>query len=1389
MNATQPNPPPRSLWRRWWTWAAIAAAAVVILVAAALWSLSRRGPLHDYVLKKVQQQASQALGGAVQIGGYRLHLSLAAPSLDMDNLRIQGTGPASAPPLATIRHLRASIGVDSLLHGQWHLQDIEADAPVVHLQVAADGRTNLPAIAGGGPTPFDLGVRHLVVRDGEIYFNDQARRLTADLHGFHFQSSFDAAARQYRGTLGYSSGTATWTEFAPLPSSLALDFAADPAGLSISNLRLQSDGTSVTATAQLRGWSNPVLAARYQVQLNAAELRALLHQPFTPTGLIAITGTADYAPSGLERGEAAPGPAPNKASAPANALRLAGHFQAARLDVAAQGLQVPIENLRGTYHLAGGTLVVEPIQARVLGGAITATVHMTGVGESGPGGERANLTARLTGGQLGTLVRAAGQHQAAQTLATLGVTGTVTAITTASWHGGLNDVRLQTDAQVAATLAPDGRPPLPLKVAASVGLAGGQLTLRSAQLNMPATTAELSGKLGGGGTLQILVRSGDLGQLEQLANSVAAAFGTHLPAIGLGGAGVVNATLSGALTSPAIAGSLALTPLLVRGTSWKHLGVDFNLSSTAVVLRNGVLESGDQGSRRPGLTGPRAGASPSGMPGAAGQGPAPVNGRVSFQASVGLDHWRLAPGAPLQASLQASGITLQPVARAARQNLPLSGILSGDLQVAGTARQPTARGSLRLSAASVTLAGVRQPLQAINVGLQSSGSVLQAQVQVDTPAGRITASGSYDTASGRYQATLSAPQLELSRFALVAARKLPLQGAITLAGSGQGTLAAPAFALTLTAPGLRADGQTISAIRLQTQLASNAVQVQLAATALNTALAGQAHITLNDNWPVQATLDAPAVPFAPLLVAFAPGLAAQLQGRTAIHATVAGPLRNPKALTASVVLPTLDLSFLPGQLVAPSLPGAAPPAIHLVSTAPIQVHMSAGVVTLAPVELRGADTDLHLSGRLPLNGGAISLAATGTVDLKLAQLWAPDVATAGEVTLNLQAAGPLAAPAFTGEVQIHNGSLATRNLPLGVQNLQGSLRLHDGRLDIASLHATVGGGSLAATGGIALQPNVRFDLALQARAIRLLFPPTLREALSADLTFSGTLEQSLLAGRVRVESVSTTPQFDFATFISQVAQNPATVAAPGSFLENLALNVNVTTPNQIRITSPAFSVQAGANVTIRGNALAPVALGRVTLASGDLIFRGNRYVIQSGTLDFVNPTRTEPTVNITADATIQQYNLHLRFQGSADNLRTAYTSDPALPPADIINLLAFGQTTESSAANSVPGNLGAENLIASAVSSQITDRVQKIAGISQLSVDPVLGGNQQNTGARVTIQQRVTGSLFVTISTDVTSTQRDVIEIRYQLSPRVSVSAVRDQNGGIGLNTRFKKIW
>jgi len=210
---------------------------------------------------------------------------------------------------------------------------------------------------------------------------------------------------------------------------------------------------------------------------------------------------------------------------------------------------------------------------------------------------------------------------------------------------------------------------------------------------------------------------------------------------------------------------------------------------------------------------------------------------------------------------------------------------------------------------------------------------------------------------------------------------------------------------------------------------------------------------------------------------------------------------------------------------------------------------------------------------------------------------------------------------------------------------------------------------------------------------------------------------------------------------------------------------------------------------VRGTAAEPALMGRVNITGGDLIFRGNRYFLEPSTLDFVDPYRIEPRVNLAVRTKVQDYDIRLLFRGTVDQIRTTYTSEPALPPADIINVLVFGKTSAEQAANSTPGNLGAQSMIASTVSSHVAGRIEKIAGISHFSIDPVLGGNQQDPGARVTIQQRVTGNLFVTFATDATSTQRQVIKLEYQATPRVGFSGVRDQNGGFAFDVKIKNTW
>jgi translocation and assembly module TamB len=324
-----------------------------------------------------------------------------------------------------------------------------------------------------------------------------------------------------------------------------------------------------------------------------------------------------------------------------------------------------------------------------------------------------------------------------------------------------------------------------------------------------------------------------------------------------------------------------------------------------------------------------------------------------------------------------------------------------------------------------------------------------------------------------------------------------------------------------------------------------------------------------------------------------------------------------------------------------------------------------------------------------------------------------------------------------------------------------------------------------------LKPGVQFDLGLAANGMRILYPEGMRESVDANLRLTGSMENAVLGGSVNLTDVSFTEAFDLGSFANQLSGG---VPAPPTrgFAQNLQLNVALHSTNNVTLVSRTLSVGGSANLQVKGTAANPVVMGRVNLNSGDVILNGNRFVLNGGTVQFVNPSETQPVVNMTLTTTIQQYNINLRFDGPVEQLRTQYSSDPSLPSADIINLLAFGQTTEANAANpATPANQEAEALVASQVSSQVSSRVSKIAGISQLSINPVLAGSssQGPPGANITIQQRVTGNLFVTFSTNVASTQSQTVQGQYQVSPRVAVSATRDPNGGFAFDTLIKKSW
>ncbi len=143
----------------------------------------------------------------------------------------------------------------------------------------------------------------------------------------------------------------------------------------------------------------------------------------------------------------------------------------------------------------------------------------------------------------------------------------------------------------------------------------------------------------------------------------------------------------------------------------------------------------------------------------------------------------------------------------------------------------------------------------------------------------------------------------------------------------------------------------------------------------------------------------------------------------------------------------------------------------------------------------------------------------------------------------------------------------------------------------------------------------------------------------------------------------------------------------------------------------------------------------------------------------------------------------------------SYRSDPPLPSSDIITLLALGQTGEESQLRGARrcADAGSGRHHAALRGRLLAARWAHPAPCSESAISawtrPTSAATTvgQNPAARVTVQQQFARNLIITYSTDVTSTQQQVIQIEYTVRPDVSVVALRDENGTFGVDMVFKK--
>lgn len=1317
------------------TWVSGVVAAVIAMAVLLFVALLNVDGVHRYLLGLAQRKATAAIGVPVTLENFRVDLP--ALRVDLYGITIAGAAPYRRPPLLQVSHVEASARIVSLFHMKWYLERVKVDHPVVWVVEGAHGESNIPVMHGGSDKSninlFNLAIRQAILDGGDIFYNDHQKNIDADLSDLELQASYNTRENAYDGGIAYRNGHVQIGDMQPVPHRLEASFKFTPEAFILHRAMLAGGKSVITLSGSVQNLSRPVISAKYDAVVDTTQFKQILRQQQLPSGVIEATGSLNYSRAGAEP--------------LLEAVTVNGALSSRALNLDVQKHALSVRDVNAHYSLSGGAATLQNFRAEVLGGHINAhgTEKATG---SHPHG---SLSVELHGLSLRDAARLlqSGSPQP------VGMSGTLNGTGTASWGSSIDDLvarinantsgqlyRQEGNGQLGGANSAGTNVPFRGEVHGTYVQKNGRVELENTFFRTPGTSLALNGAAGKTSSLDVRLQSSDLGEVATLATLFKARTSTsNSSSLKLGGQASFHGKVSGDVTAPRLTGYVEATHLRVNSSSWKSFHANIGLSPSFARMEDGYLAPKSQGS-------------------------------IRFSAETALNHWSVGKANSIEAALNASQLKLSDLTKFAERSVPVTGVLNANVHMRGSIANPEGSGKVQL----IDATAYNQRIRAATASFSARNGEISANATTEIAGGQITVRGSINPGLRTYNGQITSTNVHLERLDFVRSRDANTQGTLTVDASGKGSFDNPGMDGRISIGNASVQGRSFSGVDLHVKLADRVLSADISSKIANSTLKGHGKLELTGNYPVDVSLDTETLPLQPLLALYSPEFGDDITGKTQVHLEAHGPLKDRQALTAEIAIPIFNVSY---KNIA-----------NIAAAGPVRIDYQRGILRVQPATFEGTDTKLQVQGTIPLYSSAPpSLQVLGNVNLQVARIFDPDLRSSGTARIDIHSGNP-SNGGLAGQVELVGANVAYGSVPIGLNNANGVLTLNGNRIDITKFSGNIGGGTVTAQGGVALRPKLTFDLGMAATNVRMLYPTGMRETLNADLRFTGSTERALLGGTVGISDISFTPAFDLTSMIGQFSSRVAAPTAPG-FSQNIFLNVAIHSTNVLSPSSRTMSVAGTAALTVRGTAEQPALVGRVNLNGGSMIFNGDRFVVTGGTIQFVDPNQIRPVLNVTLTTTVQQYDIDLRFTGPTDQLRGEFTSNPSLPRADIISLLALGTTTEAQAANPTPASQNAESKVASQVSSQVTSRISKIAGISQLSISPVLtsGTAAGPPGAVITIRQQVTGNLFITFSSNVASTQDQTIQGEYRLSPRVSVSATRDPNGGFAIDTLIRKSW
>ena len=405
-------------------------------------------------------------------------------------------------------------------------------------------------------------------------------------------------------------------------------------------------------------------------------------------------------------------------------------------------------------------------------------------------------------------------------------------------------------------------------------------------------------------------------------------------------------------------------------------------------------------------------------------------------------------------------------------------------------------------------------------------------------------------------------------------------------------------------------------------------------------------------------------------------LPAGFRARVAGEASAEGELAELDQAHASVRLDTVQAGYAD---------------FRVESTAPAVVEVSRGRAELAGLVLRGANTELALSGARAASG-QLDVTVTGALDLRLLSGIAPMLRRpAGRLALEAHVAGTAESPVLLGAGHVEDAAFEVRGTGVAFSGLRGELAFSQNRVLFDGLEANVNGGRARLQGEVELASFALSRLRVEGELdeVPVAIPAYLPATLSGRIEAAGTPDAATITGRLRVVRARYTANVDLEKSLLELRRRPP--PPPRAYDragEWLRFDLQLVADGDVRVENDLVRGTLTGELTLTGSLAAPGLVGTLSMAEGSrAVFRGNEFLLTHAVLDFTDRHKVAIALDVHGESQVRDYQVYMHVFGSLDEPQVTLTSSPALTQPDIITLLSLGFTKHDTAASAGVGGV------------------------------------------------------------------------------------------------------